>query len=93
MAAVATVVATQFATPNGNEWARVAVGTAPEYVSDPGLLRSRRSLPYVYMSGLVDNDEEVHGGNGVAVGGIASTREDLGGGTYGTLEADGAAEE
>lgn len=34
------------------------------------------------MSGLVDNDEEVHGGNGVAVGGIASTREDLGGGTY-----------
>lgn len=29
MAAVATVVATQFATPNGNEWARVAVGTAP----------------------------------------------------------------
>lgn len=29
MAAIAAVVATEFATPNGNKWTRVAVGAAP----------------------------------------------------------------
>lgn len=57
---------------------RVILKQGIEYVSDPGLLRSRRPLPCVFMSGLVDDGEEVHKGNEDTVGGIASTREDFG---------------
>lgn len=58
---------------------RVILKRGIEYVSDLGLLRSRRPIPYVFIPGLVDNSEEVHEDKEDAVGGIASTREDFGG--------------